>query len=179
MMCYIEVRNIRLQVTYLLHLSTLVTVEQNVNSVISQLLAMNASSDSKQLQHLLEMENREEQQLLNVAQAKYQSYQRKDVISEYCSGLRLLYAWCSVLLCTVPSHSVWYIGEVTRPVPAIWSHRLWTVLGHVLCLLKSPGLCLEGVCLPYAASGPHFIYCRHSLCLCLMQQLPLLRGLEL
>ena len=92
MMCYIEVRNIRLQVTYLLHLSTLVTVEQNVNSVISQLLAMNASSDSKQLQHLLEMENREEQQLLNVAQAKYQSYQRKDVISEYCSGLRLLYA---------------------------------------------------------------------------------------
>jgi E3 ubiquitin-protein ligase LRSAM1 len=56
-------------------------VEENVNSVISQLLAMNALSDSRQLQHLLEMENREEQQLLNVAQAKYQSYQRKDVIS--------------------------------------------------------------------------------------------------
>jgi DNA-binding SARP family transcriptional activator len=48
---------------------------------------MNASSDSRQLQHLLEMEKREEQQLLNIAQAKYQSYQRKDVISEYCSGL--------------------------------------------------------------------------------------------
>jgi DNA-binding SARP family transcriptional activator len=53
---------------------------------------MNASSDSKQLQHLLEMEKREEQQLLNIAQAKYQSYQRKDVISEYCCGLCLLYA---------------------------------------------------------------------------------------
>jgi DNA-binding SARP family transcriptional activator len=62
-------------------------VEKNADSVISQLLAMNASWDSKQLQHLLEMEKREEQQLLNVAQAKYQSYQRKDVISEYCSGL--------------------------------------------------------------------------------------------
>jgi len=82
-----EVRSIRPQVTYLLHLLTPVTVEENVNSVISQLLAMNALSDSRQLQHLLEMENREEQQLLNVAQAKYQSYQRKDVISEYCSGL--------------------------------------------------------------------------------------------
>jgi DNA-binding SARP family transcriptional activator len=52
---------------------------------------MNESYDSKQLQNLLEMEKREEQQLLNVAQAKYQSYQRKDVISEYCSGLCLLY----------------------------------------------------------------------------------------
>ena len=80
-------RNIRSQVNYFLHLLTPVTVEENVNSVISQLLAMNASSDSRQLQHLLEMEKREEQQLLNIAQAKYQSYQRKDVISEYCSGL--------------------------------------------------------------------------------------------
>ena len=89
-------RNIRSLVSYLLHVSTPVAVEKNANSVISQLLAMNASSDSKQLQHLLEMEKREEQQLLNVAQAKYQSYQRKDVISEYCSGLCLLYALCTV-----------------------------------------------------------------------------------
>jgi hypothetical protein len=29
------------------------------------------------------MEQQEEQQLLNVAQGKYQSYRRKDVISEY------------------------------------------------------------------------------------------------
>jgi len=56
-------------------------VEENANSVISHLLTMNASYDSRQLQHLLEMEKREEQQLLNIAQAKYQSYQRKDVIS--------------------------------------------------------------------------------------------------
>jgi len=100
------VRNIRSQVTYLLHLSTPVTVEKNANSVISQLLAMNASWDSKQLQHLLEKEKREEQQLLNIAQAKYQSYQRKDVIGEYCSGLSLLYARCTVLVSTVPSDGV-------------------------------------------------------------------------
>jgi hypothetical protein len=74
------------------HLSTLITVEKNADSVISQLLAMNASWDSKQLQHLLEMEKREEQQLLNVAQNKYQSYQRKDVISEYHSRLCFLHA---------------------------------------------------------------------------------------
>jgi len=54
-----------------------------VDSVISQLLAFNAACDSKQLQHLLEIEQQEEQHLLNIAQAKYQSYQRKDVISEY------------------------------------------------------------------------------------------------
>jgi hypothetical protein len=70
------------------------------------------------------MEKREEQQLLNVAQAKYQSYQRKDVISEYCSGLCLLYARYAVLVTTVSSHGVWYIGEVTWPVPAIRSHQL-------------------------------------------------------
>ena len=75
-----------------MHLSTRVTVEKNANSVISQLLAMNASWDSKQLQHLLEMEKHEEQQLLNIAQAKYQSYQRKDVISKYCGRLSLLQA---------------------------------------------------------------------------------------
>ena len=67
---------------------------------------MNASWDSKQLQHLLEKEKREEQQLLNIAQAKYQSYQRKDVIGEYCSGLSLLYARCTVLVSTVPSDGV-------------------------------------------------------------------------
>jgi len=61
---------------------------------------MNASSESRQLEQLLEMEKHEEQQLLNVAQAKYQSYQRKDVISEYCSGLLtyLLTPWCRFLL---------------------------------------------------------------------------------
>jgi hypothetical protein len=58
------------------------SVEKTAQSVISQLMALSASWDSKQLQHLLEMEQQEEQQLLNVAQAKYQSYQRKDVISK-------------------------------------------------------------------------------------------------
>ncbi|XP_069686347.1 E3 ubiquitin-protein ligase LRSAM1-like isoform X1 [Periplaneta americana] len=56
-------------------------VEKTADSMISQLMALNASRDSKQLQQLLEMEQQEEQQLLNIAQAQYQSYQRKDVIN--------------------------------------------------------------------------------------------------
>jgi hypothetical protein len=55
-------------------------------------MAFSASWDSKQLQHLLEMEQQEEQHLLNVAQAKYQSYQRKDVISK-CPSV-LWYSHC-------------------------------------------------------------------------------------
>jgi hypothetical protein len=74
----------------------------------------------------------------------------------------LLYDWCTVLVSAVPSQSVWYIGEVTRPVPAIQSYQLWTVLGHMLCLRKQPGLCLESACLPYAAGGPHFVYYGHQ-----------------
>jgi hypothetical protein len=55
-------------------------VEKTAHTVISQLLACSASWDSKHLQHLSEMEQEEEQRLLNVAQGKYQSYRRKDVI---------------------------------------------------------------------------------------------------
>ncbi|PNF41227.1 E3 ubiquitin-protein ligase LRSAM1, partial [Cryptotermes secundus] len=55
-------------------------VEKTAHSVISHLLASSASWDT-QLQRLLELEQEEEQCLLNVAQGRYQSYQRKDVIN--------------------------------------------------------------------------------------------------
>jgi hypothetical protein len=44
---------------------------------------LTSSRDTKQLQRLLELERQEELQLLNIAQGKYQSYRRKDVIGEY------------------------------------------------------------------------------------------------
>ncbi|KAJ9589869.1 hypothetical protein L9F63_017024, partial [Diploptera punctata] len=56
-------------------------VERTTESVVSQLLELSASRDSQQLLQLVEQEQEEEQRLLNMAQAEYELYRRKDVIN--------------------------------------------------------------------------------------------------
>ncbi|PSN33497.1 E3 ubiquitin-protein ligase LRSAM1 [Blattella germanica] len=55
-------------------------VERTADSVVSQLMALSATRDSQHLHELVEQEKAEEQRLLNLAQAEYESYRRKDVI---------------------------------------------------------------------------------------------------
>jgi hypothetical protein len=81
-----------------------VPVERSTHCVISHLLA--CSRDTKQLQRLMEMERQEEQHLLNVAQGKYQSYRRKDVIGEY----PILATWF-ISFCTLWCATGWAWGN--------------------------------------------------------------------
>ena len=99
----------------------------------------------------------------NVSEQVSHPYKTTDkIVVLYCGGLFLLCAWCTVLVSAVPSHDVWYIGELTRPMPAIRSHQLWAVLGTCVISMETTwfvsGECLPALCIQHPLFYQSFIY---------------------